>query len=115
MKHKDEIRYVHTLLKHRDRWYIDVSAPDISMLQEIAEKAKTRADSVLSRATVADLWKAYNIWMASDRIKMRNEEEGWDYYMEFLSDFVWQVGYNYLRGMEKDWYADSINLRVMFI
>jgi hypothetical protein len=103
---KDEIRYLHKLLQYYDKWYIEINCPDVAMLQEIADKAKTRADKVLTRVTVNDLWTAYLKWDKSDKIMQPNDNP----YFAFLNDFVWEEGFKYLKGTEKTLYGDSINL-----
>ena len=112
MTQKDEIRYLHNLLQHKDRWYVDVYAPDVALFQEIAERVKTKVDNYLSRVTLRDVWSAFVVWQRSpDKIMPPKA----DYYLSFLNDYAWDIGLKYLNGRDVDYYIESINVKVEFI
>ena len=107
---KQEVKQLWELLQHRDRWYVDVTCPEIELFYDIAEKAKEYADYYLSRISMLELWRRFKLWEKSEKI-MPPES---DYYFSFLNDLVWEIGLSTLEGREKDLYEESINLFIKF-
>ena len=108
---KHEIKHLHSLLQHRNKWYVDIQCVDIPEFQDIAEKAKEIADYELSIMSVHALYNRYLKWEVSEKIIPPKA----DYYFSFLNDLVWDLGLSALEGREKDIYGDSINLKLYFI
>ena len=108
---KQEVKALWELLQHRDKWYVDVSCPDIDLFYDIAEKAKEYADYYLSRISTSELQRRFKLWEISEKI-MPPES---DYYFSFLNDLVWEIGLSVLEGIEKDRYEESINLELKFM
>lgn len=107
----EEIEYLHGLLKHRDRWYIDISCPDIPEFQDIAEKAKAHADKKLSDLGTYSIFRRFRKWEKEDKIIAPEDY----YYLTFLDFLAWDLGRGALKGRELDLYEESINLTVKFI
>lgn len=112
MTQKDEVRYLFDLLKHKDRWYVDVTAPDVEMFQDIAEKAKEKVDALLCNISFGVFWRAFLEW-ERDENKIISPKE--HYYYQFLNDYAWELGRKSLRDNEQSYYEESINLKVYFI
>lgn len=108
---KDEIRHLHRLLKHKDRWYIETQCPDIDIVMDVAEKAKEGANDSLQNISLGALYNRYVKWAKEDKIIPL---EG-DYYRIFLNDVVWDMGLASLKGSEKSVYTDSVSLTIEFI
>lgn len=112
MTQREEIRHLRNLIvNNRNKWYIDIQAPDIEEMQEIAERAKEYADNKLSSISTQSLYNKYLKWIKSDRIISPDE----DYYHSFLNDLTWDLGLSVLRGTERQWYTESIILKLYFI
>jgi hypothetical protein len=111
MTQREEIGHLRGLLQHRNRWYIDVQSPDIEEMQEIGEKAKEYADNKLSTISTQGLYIKYQKWVKSDKILSPEA----DYYHSFLNDLAWELGLSALKGQEREWYTESINLKIYFI
>jgi hypothetical protein len=108
---KDEMRHLHNLLKHRDKWYIDVQCLDVDVLTDIAESARENANYGLQKMSLGALYNRYLKWREEDKIMSPDA----DYYREFLNQVVWDLGLDSLRGRDKDMFCDSINLTINFI
>lgn len=112
MTQKDEVRYLYDLLSHKNRWYVDVTAPDIELFQDIAEKAKRKVDSLLQNISFTNLWRGFMAW-ERDANKILSPQE--DYYFSFLNDYAWDLGLKCLKGNERQYYEEGINLKVYFL
>ncbi len=111
MSDKGAIRHIHSLLKHRDKWYIDPYSPDIDLLQDIIEKAKEAADYELSRLSVSALYCRYERWRASDPFIGPDE----DLFNAFLNQVIFDLGRDALKGEEKILYEENCNLTLRFL
>ena len=106
---KNEIRHLHNLLKHKNRWYIEISCPDIPELQEIADRAKEEANEGLSDISLNALYQRYRKWSQEPLI---SPDE--DYYHTFLSQVAFDVALQGLHHEEKILFEDSCSLTVKF-
>lgn len=109
MSDQKAVRILHSALKHRDKWYIDLFAPE--GMEDYGEKAKLYADKKLSAMSSIQLWWAFRKWEKSDAI-MRPEE---DYFIVFLNDLCFNLGKSALRGTDRLLFEDSCSLTVNFI
>jgi hypothetical protein len=117
MTNLSEIRLLRALIKNKAHWYIKVSCPDTEPFVSVAEKAKGYADKRLTNMLIFFLYRRFlkwdkDNWMVYFTSKVHQQK---CYYQSFLSDLVWQLGYESLHGREKDLYAESVNLTIMFI
>jgi hypothetical protein len=110
MKDKTAFKHIHELLQNKDRWYIKVSAPDIEEMQDIAQKAAENADYELPRLSVSALYCRYLRWRKTDPIVGKDEE----YFHAFLSQVVYDLGRDALKGNELLWYKESCGLTLKF-
>jgi len=109
---RQELRYFYNYLQNRGKWYIDIQCPDIELFQDIAEKAKAKADKVLSNMSFCRLFYYFLRWEWDDK-KIVSPHEG--YYNAFLDDLVWKIGRNSLNPQERRLYLESCNLILKFI
>ena len=108
---KDEIRHVRALLDHSDRWYIEPTAPDVSEIKEICEKARETAQERLRNISVGNLYQRYLLWEKSDKIN----EPSKSHYHSFLDDVVWNMGLESLRGMERTMFEENCILELRWL
>ena len=111
MTDKKAIQHLHSLLQHRNKWYIDPFAPDIPVLQEVVEKAKEAADYSLGRLSASALYSRYERWRKSDPFIGKDE----DLFHAFLNQVVFDLGLASMRKEEKLYFEDSCNLKICFI
>jgi len=109
---KSEVRLLYHLIQHKNRWYVKATYPYNEKFEEIANRAKDYANDILMKISFRDFYNAFLTWDKDDE-KIVNPY-GNPYY-EFLHDFTWELGKETTEGMERDWYADSIDLNVKFI
>jgi hypothetical protein len=115
MSDRDAIKNLHELLKHKDKWYINPSAPDNPVLIDVCEKAKAEADKRLSEMSFRSLYKRYEEWYKTQPPFIELQDYKGDYFSEFLNDVVFNLGTESLKDKEKQWYLDSCNLTLHFI
>ena len=111
MNDKKAIQHLHDMLKHKSRWYIDVSCPDDREFQDIAEKAKDNADYILTDMSSTAMYQRYKRWRKSDPIIGKDE----DYFRGFLNDLVYQLGRSSLEGNELTLFEYDCDLKIHFI
>lgn len=113
---KSEIGHLWGLIQHRNKWYIDFTAPDDPDIQDVAEKAKENADAALSDISATALYGRYKRWVADlPPVKIIKGEQDEKYYDTFLSDVVYNLGLSSLRGKEKKLFYESVNLFIRFL
>jgi hypothetical protein len=105
------IGHLHSILKHKGRWYIDCSCGDVESLFDICEKAKDNADKRLSELSTLALWSRYKQWRKSDPIVGKEE----DLFNAFLNQVCFDLGRDALKRSEVDLYDELCNLKVYFI
>lgn len=111
MSVKQDIRHVHSLLKHTDKWYVEMTAPDIDLFQEIGERAKENATERLTKMSVSSLYTRYLKWSREDQIIPLSKS----LYHVFLDDLAWDLGLSTLKGRERDLYCESVVLKIKYI
>jgi len=109
---KSEVRLLYDLLQHKDRWYIRVTYPVNDTFEAIAERAKDYANDILMEMSFKAFYERFKIWDADESKIIKPDG---DYYYEYLHELVWELGLEITIGMERDWYAESIDLQVIFI
>jgi len=111
MTDKKAIKHLHSLLQHRNKWYIDPYAPDIPVLQEVVEKAKEAADDGISGLSSNALYTRYKRWKKSDPFMGKDE----DLFHAFLNQVAFDLGLASLKNEERLYFEDSCNLKICFI
>jgi hypothetical protein len=107
---RSDVKYLHSVLRHRDKWYLDPYAPDSIEYIDIANKAKENADEKLYKMSESNLYRRYIKWRTSPIIGLN---EG--YFNAFLSDVAFDLGLKSLNTKEKALFEDSCFLTFKFI
>jgi hypothetical protein len=103
---KSEIKMLHTTLKNKGGWYLDVSSPDDETIQDMAMTAKENADAELTELTVNALYSRYNRWRGEDHM----DDGTGNYFDRFLSDICFDMGRDSLGKAEKPIFDESCSM-----
>ena len=106
---KNDMRHIHALLKHRDRWYLDVSS-NVPELQDICEEAKGNADYELSKMSINALYCRYvnwrdeypQQWLREDSIRL------------FLSDISQKIASSSLDYIDRLMFDECCTVTIKF-
>ena len=101
-----------SLLKQRNKWYIDPISPDIPELQDVVEKAKEYADKRLSNMWAITLYWHYTKWRKRTPVFLNKNKE---YFNVFIDDLLFALGCKALVGVELIQFEDSCYLQINFI
>jgi hypothetical protein len=113
---KGEIRHLYDLLQHRNKWYLDFTCPDNPEIQNIAEIAKSNADSALSEISFTALYGRYQRWAKGPpHVNIFKGESDEKYFDIFLSDEAFDLAEKSLKGSERKIFQESVNLFIMFL
>ena len=107
---KQDVKHVHNLLKHKDRWYLDVSC-NTPELYEVCEAAKGDADYELFKMGLNALYNRYLRW----RDQLEGTAPPKDSINIFLSDVAFSLAAASLRGEERLMFEDSCSMTIQFI
>jgi hypothetical protein len=103
---KNDIRPLHTFLKERSKWYLDINSPDVEEIIDITNEAKENADEALSSLTLDNLYQRYIKWRKSDPMVGENEE----YLHAFVSQVAFDLGLASLAKENKLLFEDNCYL-----
>ena len=95
------IRILQSLLKSKDKWYLELYVPEGFEL--IGQKAKLYADKKLSKISLLSLWKRYKVWVKSDP-QMRNCD---DYFHAFIAAVAFDFAMDVLNKEEKIYFDNT--------
>lgn len=107
---KQAIEVLHGILQHRDKWYLDSNVIEILEIDDPGQKACMSADRALGNLSINQLYSRYKLWR-DNPILAPNVE----YFDNFLNHVAWDLARKSLRGTERDYFEDNINITIHFI